>query len=120
MGKHFPLSLLTPYLLCFQWQNSAPMWGAYEDDDKIPLSQMKQVKAEDRMTDYKSSSTDKFEDNSQNSDGDGVDENEYDVSMKSQKMVMVNCKLMSKMTMTVGKCYFMNQTFIHFNTNTCK
>ena len=49
-----------------------------EDDDKIPLLQMKQVKAEDHMTDYKSSSTDEFEDNSQDSDGDGVDENEYD------------------------------------------
>ena len=29
MGKHFPLSLLTPYLKCSQEQNSAPMWGAY-------------------------------------------------------------------------------------------
>lgn len=49
-----------------------------DDDDKIPLSQMKQVKAEDRMADYKGSTTDEFEDNSQDSDGDGVDENEYD------------------------------------------
>ena len=36
-----------------------------EDDDVIPLSQMKQIKAEDHMSDYKSSSNKEFDMNSQ-------------------------------------------------------
>ena len=36
-----------------------------EDDFKMPLLQMKQVKAEDHMSDYKSSSTEEFDIDSQ-------------------------------------------------------
>ena len=42
----------------------------------IPLSQMEQIKAEDHMSDYKSSSTEEFYKNSQESDG--LEEHEYD------------------------------------------
>ena len=50
--------------------------GETEDKhDEIPLSQMVQVKAEDRMSDYKGSLTEDFEDNSQKSDENG-DESE--------------------------------------------
>ena len=47
-----------------------------EDDDVIPLSQMEHIKAEDHMSDYKSSSTEEFDKNSQESDGLEEDEDE--------------------------------------------
>ena len=57
-----------------------------EEDDGIPSSQMVQVKGEDRMTDYKSLSTEDFEDNSQESDENG-DESESEEEVDYEEEV---------------------------------
>ena len=48
-----------------------------DDDNCFPLSQMEEIKAEDCMSDYKSSLTEEFDDNSQESEG-VEDKAEYD------------------------------------------